>query len=258
MSRKKSHYLAQASIYSYSLPSSPYPYPFFFFHKLTSEQGFCFGPPFWGPLSEKFGRKMPMLIGSGGAAVFSLMPALGQSIPTILIGRFIAGSFGAAPATIVSGASTDNWHAVGRGINLTVAVGSIFGAPLFAPIIGGFIAKSVTWRWTMWFMIILGGTVTAFCTIFLPETYAPVLLKRRTKRLRKDTGDMSIRCSFDNEKTALSVICNVYLVRPWRMPFRIFVFNALKFADSPHTHRAYSRACDNISSLHLRDLLSLP
>lgn len=172
-------------------------------------------------MSEKFGRKLPMLTGSGGAALFSLMPALGQNIPTILVGRFLAGSFGAAPITIVSGASTDNWHAVGRGINLTVAVGSIFGAPLFAPIIGGFITKSVTWRWTMWVMVIFGGSVTAFCAVFLPETYAPVLLKRRTKILRKSTGDMSIRCSFDNEKTALNVIFKVYLVRPWRMPFRL-------------------------------------
>ena len=158
-----------------------------------------------------------MLTGSGGAALFSLLPALGPNVPVILIGRFIAGAFGAAPATIVSGAATDNWYAVGRGINLTVAVGSIFGAPLFAPIIGGFISKSLTWRWTMWIMVILGGSVTAFCAVFLPETYAPVLLKRRTKRLRKSTGDASIRCAFDNEKTVLSVICNVYLVRPWSM-----------------------------------------
>ena len=160
-----------------------------------------------------------MLTGSGGAALFSLMPALGSNISTILIGRFISGAFGAAPATIVSGAATDNWHAVGRGINLTVAVGSIFGAPLFAPIIGGFITENLSWRWTMWVILILGGSVTAFCAVFLPETYAPVLLKRRTKRLRRSTGDTSIRCSFDNEKTSLSVICRIYLVRPWSESF---------------------------------------
>ena len=182
-------------------------------------QGFCFGPPFWGPLSEKFGRKIPMLIGSGGAALFSLLPALGTNVPVILIGRFVAGAFGAAPATIVSGAATDNWDAIGRGINLTVAVGSIFGAPLLGPIIGGFIVRNSTWRWTMWAMIILGGSVTAFCAIFLPETYAPVLLKRRAAQLRKRSGDDSIRCSLDNERNSLSVICHVYLVRPWSKCF---------------------------------------
>lgn len=165
-----------------------------------------------------------MLTGSGGAALFSLMPALGRNIPTILIGRFIAGSFGAAPATIVSGAATDNWHAVGRGVNLTVAVGSIFGAPLFAPIVGGFITKNLAWRWTMWVMVIMGGGVTAFCAVFLPETYAPILLKRRAERLRKLTSDASIRCSFDDEKTTLGVICHVYLVRPWSKSFILRVF----------------------------------
>ena len=203
-----------------------------------------------------------MLIGSGGAAMFTLMPALGQDIPTILIGRFLAGSFGAAPFTIVSGASTDNWHAVGRGINLTVAVGSIFGSPPLAPIIGGFITKSVSWRWTMWVMVILGGGVTTFCTIFLPETYAPLLLKHRTKRLRKSTGDSSIRCSFDNEKMALSVICRVYLVRPWGMPFPNLKIpirsQRTEIMGSSFTHRAYSRARDYLSSFYLRDLLPLP
>ncbi|KAI4210585.1 MAG: hypothetical protein LQ351_006563 [Letrouitia transgressa] len=179
--------------------------------------GFCLGPPFWGPLSEKFGRKIPLLTGSGGGALFSLMPALGHNVPVILIGRFLAGACGASPATIVGGAASDNWHALGRGINITVAVGSIFGAPLFGPIIGGFITKSVTWRWTMWLMVILGGSVTAFCVVFLPETYAPVLLKRRTKRLRKSTGDPNIKCSFDNEKMAFGVVCNIYLVRPWTL-----------------------------------------
>ena len=156
-----------------------------------------------------------MLAGSGGAAIFSLMPALGQNVPTLLVGRFLTGTCGAAPLTIVPGAASDNWRATGRGVSLAVAVGSIFGAPMLAPVIGGFIVKTVSWRWTMWVMVIFGGSVTAICAAFLPETYPPVLLKRRTKRLREETGDENIRCSFDNERTDLGVIVNVYLIRPW-------------------------------------------
>ena len=181
-----------------------------------------------------------MLSGSGGAAVFSLMPALGQNVSTLLIGRFLTGACGAAPLTIVPGAASDNWRATGRGISLAVAVGSIFGAPMLAPVIGGFIVKTVSWRWTMWVMVIFGGSVTAFSAVFLPETYPPALLKRRTKRLREETGDENIRCSFDNEKTDLGVIVNVYLVRPWGRLSRTPCGDHVDLRNTKSTHQCFS------------------
>lgn len=143
------------------------------------------------------------------------MPAFGTNMATILIGRFIAGCFGASPATIVAGAATDNWGPVGRGINLTVAVGTIFAGPLLAPIIGGFVVAHVSWRWTMYLMVILGAVITTSSIILLPETFPAVLLQKRAARLRKSSGDTSIRSKLDEEKTDFAVIKNVYMIRPW-------------------------------------------
>jgi MFS transporter, DHA1 family, multidrug resistance protein len=223
-------------------------------------KGFILGPPFWGPVSEKFGRKIPMLVGSGFSALFTLMPALGNNVPTILLGRFMAGAFGASPAAIVSGAATDNWGPIGRGINLTVCVGSIFGAPLLGPVVGNFIVQSASWRWVMWVMVILVLSITAFCAVFLSETYPPTILKSRARKLRKSTGDSNIKCEFDTESTSVKVVCQVYLVRPWGMccaPKRPFLSILWLIIHSPLLHRAHPCSRHNLPSLHLWDSLPL-
>jgi hypothetical protein len=44
-------------------------------------------------------------------------------------------------------------------------------------------------HWTFYFMLIWTATALAAMTLFVPETYRPVLLRRRVKKLRRDTGD---------------------------------------------------------------------
>lgn len=48
--------------------------------------------------------------------------------------------------------------------------------------------EKLSWRWTFWLMLILSSINTAFCIIFLQETYAPVLLARKAAALEKETG----------------------------------------------------------------------
>ena len=185
---------------------------------ILSFQGFTFGPPFWGPLSEKFGRKPPLLCGLAISCVWSIMVALGHNVPTVMIGRFLTGVFGAAPVAIVGGAATDNWGPVARGINLTMIIGMLFGGPLLGPIIGNFVVQSnIGWRWNMWLVVIAGLVVSFLCLASLPESYPPAILRSKARKLRKETGDPNIKCKFDYESTSVGYICRVYLVRPWSM-----------------------------------------
>lgn len=48
------------------------------------------------------------------------------------------------------------------------------------------------------------------------ETYAPALLRKRTKKIQKETGDQRWWCRFDHEETGFQVI-RTNLVRPFRM-----------------------------------------
>lgn len=79
-------------------------------------QGYTVGPPIWGPLSEKFGRKPPMVVGMTLFTIFCLPVALAKNPASILVGRFLSGMFGAAPLAIVGGGLVDLWDSIDRGV----------------------------------------------------------------------------------------------------------------------------------------------
>jgi MFS family permease len=79
----------------------------------------------------------------------------------------------------------------------------------------GFIA-TVSWRWTFWLGLIIVGASGPF-VIFYPETYGPVLLHRRAKMLRKETGNNSIVAPMDLIPHDLRATLTVTLTRPLRM-----------------------------------------
>lgn len=58
------------------------------------------------------------------------MAALAKNAATILLGRFFAGLFGAAPISIVGGAATDNWNSIDRAVALASVIGAVFSGPM--------------------------------------------------------------------------------------------------------------------------------
>lgn len=62
----------------------------------------------------------------------------------------------------------------------------IFIGPVLGPLVSGFILQcGVSWRWIIWVMMIFAGICCLNVIIFLPETYAPIILSKKAKRLRK-------------------------------------------------------------------------
>jgi hypothetical protein len=50
------------------------------------------------------------------------------------------------------------------------------------PVIGGFIAKRKSWRWTQWVILFFAIATYAY-SLFMSETYAKIILRRRSKKL---------------------------------------------------------------------------
>ena len=119
--------------------------------------GFSFGPILWGPLSELYGRRLPLYIGIGGMCCFGIGVAVALNLYTIMICRFFAGVFGSAPLAVVGGALADFWNPVDRGVTVGVYSMCTFIGPVAAPILGGFITDSyLGWRWTQYIAVIMG------------------------------------------------------------------------------------------------------
>lgn len=94
---------------------------------------------------------------------------------------------------------------------------TVFG-PLFAPIIGGFASPAIGWRWTFWIGLIWAA-LSLIPLAFLPETYAPVLLVRRARKLRKHNPKLDIIAEHEREKLDLQQLATRVLTRPLRMLF---------------------------------------
>jgi DHA1 family multidrug resistance protein-like MFS transporter len=201
--------------------------------------GFAFGPIVWGPFSvsriyslylimrvdiyfsqELFGRKTPLFIGFFIFAIFQIPVAVAQNVGTIMLCRFFGGLFGSAPLAIVGGALVDFWEPVDRGIAITIFSGATFIGPVAGPIAGGFITMSyLTWRWTEYLTAIMGIGFGVIGFFVIPETYAPVLLQRKAKRIRYETKNWAIHAKLDEQQVDLKELVTKFLFRPFNMLF---------------------------------------
>ena len=87
--------------------------------------------------------------------------------------------------------------------------------PQLAPILSGFVSV-VDWRWTFWVGLMFAGASLIFL-VFLPETYGPIILKARAKKMRKESGNVNIFAAIELEKKGAKQMLTVTLLRPLHM-----------------------------------------
>ncbi|OTA56261.1 MFS general substrate transporter [Hypoxylon sp. EC38] len=179
--------------------------------------GFTFGPLIFGPLSERIGRKIPIVIGVTLYATFWIPIALAQNFHTILICRFFCGLFGAASMSVTGGSIADVWpNPILRGIGIDIFILAGFLGPMLGPVIGTFIAQSsLGWRWCAWISAIITYSFTIFFLFAVPETYAPVLLTRKAHKLRMRTRNWALHSKLEEHDTDIKSFVRAYLLRPW-------------------------------------------
>ena len=75
--------------------------------------GYALGPTIFAPISELYGRRVPIIIGAFGFSIFNTALAVAKDYQTLVLSRFFAGIFGSCPLTLcgavfVSKASDDH------------------------------------------------------------------------------------------------------------------------------------------------------
>ncbi|KAK0707646.1 general substrate transporter [Lasiosphaeris hirsuta] len=182
--------------------------------------GFAFGPLFVAPLSEIYGRSPIYHAGNVLFTIFSVGAALSNSIGMLLAFRFLMGLAGSVPITIGSGSIADVMPVEMRGRAMAAwALGPLLG-PCIGPVAGGYLIAAAGWRWVYWLIVILGGIISIIAFFTLEESYAPVILERRTAKLRKGTGNNNLRSQY-SELIGLSMVdkFKVAAVRPMKLLF---------------------------------------
>jgi DHA1 family multidrug resistance protein-like MFS transporter len=77
----------------------------------------------------------------------------------------------------------------------------------------------LTWRWTEYLTAIMGFGFGIIGFFVIPETYAPVLLQRKAKKIRHETKNWAIHAKADEQQVNLNEIMTKFLLRPFKMLF---------------------------------------
>lgn len=92
--------------------------------------GFGLGPLLWAPLSEIFGRRLPVLVPCSLSVVFTIGTGFSTNITAVLITRFLTGFCGSAPIAITGGALADMFVPEERAVALLGYAGAVVGGPV--------------------------------------------------------------------------------------------------------------------------------
>jgi multidrug resistance protein len=165
-------------------------------------------------MSEVYGRR-PLLITSNIVFIaFNIGCSEAQNFSQMVAFRFLSGLGGAGPISIGGGVLGDLWTAEERGrASALYSLGPLLG-PSIGPVAGGLIAGNISWRWAFRLVVIVASIAAIVGAFLLPETYAPVLLQRKAKQMKIDTGNLSFKSKFDEDKTIKQRIFKA-LVRPF-------------------------------------------
>lgn len=132
--------------------------------------GFCIAALFYGPLSDRFGRR-PILL--WGAVLFlfgSISCALAPSIEMILISRFIQGMGAAGSYVVVFTMISDAYKGEEAGKWIGVLNAILTATMALSPILGGYLNALFGWRSCYTFVAGMTFIQLVLLLYYLPET----------------------------------------------------------------------------------------
>jgi len=187
--------------------------------------GLAFGPALAAPISELFGRRIVYITSLPISMLFTMGVGLSTNIHTILVLRFFAGFFASPAMAVAGGTIADIWDFEMMGLAMAGFCLAPFMGPVLGPVIGGFVAEKKGWKWTMWVNLMFAGAIL-FPVLLCPETYKPVLLRRRAKKRGLNLHKPKIS-ALDFLKTIVFITLmtpmKMLIVEPIVMVFSIYI-----------------------------------
>ncbi|MER7581397.1 multidrug effflux MFS transporter [Kitasatospora sp. NPDC097691] len=135
--------------------------------------GVAAGQLLFGPLSDRFGRRPPLLAGLVVYTLSSVVCALAPNLSVLIAARFVQGAAGSAGLVIGRAVSRDRFQGVAL-LRFMASIALISGlAPILAPIVGAQLLRFTSWRGTFGTLTALGLLLTLAAFGALRETLPP-------------------------------------------------------------------------------------
>jgi MFS transporter, DHA1 family, multidrug resistance protein len=135
--------------------------------------GLALGQLVLGPLSDRFGRRIPVIAAMLTYAVASLLCALATSVGALIALRFVQGLAGAG-GIVISRAVVRDLHSGARAVRLFSSLMLVTGlAPILAPLVGGQLLAISSWEGIFISLSILSALIATLTALGLRETLPP-------------------------------------------------------------------------------------
>ncbi|MCT7661399.1 multidrug effflux MFS transporter [Mycobacterium deserti] len=133
--------------------------------------GLALGQLVIGPMSDRFGRRPLMIVGTSVCILGGIACALAPSIELLTASRFLQGFGGAAGVVLSRAVISDRARgaAAARLFSLMMIING--AAPVVAPLIGGSLMGVIGWRGVFWILTGLAGAMLLGVLIVLSETH---------------------------------------------------------------------------------------
>ncbi|MFD5907641.1 multidrug effflux MFS transporter [Streptomyces massasporeus] len=135
--------------------------------------GMALGQLVVGPMSDRWGRRRPLLAGLAVFVVATVLCALAPTVELLVAFRLAQGLAGAAAIVIARAVVRDLYDgmAMARFFSTLMLISGV--APIVAPLIGGQILRVTDWRGVFAVLTVIGVLIGALVWTRLPETLAP-------------------------------------------------------------------------------------
>jgi len=133
---------------------------------------FAIAQLFWGPLSDRFGRRAIFITGMAAFALTVLGAALAQSIDQLLAARILMGAAASVEAVVVLAVIGDLYRSEESAKVFALYGMTIALVPAVGPVIGGYVFEWFGWRANFYLLTGVVLLVLAFGVARLPETLA--------------------------------------------------------------------------------------
>lgn len=132
--------------------------------------GLGLGQLFFGPLSDRLGRRPPLLLSLVLFIASSLLCATTNSIEMLIVWRFVQGFAGAGGSVLSRAIARDKYQGsmLTQFFALLMTVNGI--APVLSPVLGGYLSAAFDWRMLFWVMAGIGALLLLSSLWVLNET----------------------------------------------------------------------------------------